>query len=173
MADAEYEALRSEIIEWQGRRMATASGTVVVVTAVLGWIVQAPTRWAWTEGSAILLVAIGSAAWLTYIFGMNALRMGTYLEVFHEVAEPAWESRNADRSVPRQRWANLNSGLAVVYAALAALSVFAPWVAANGSPSPGSYALFGTAAAGALAAIVLLWRVPSQRNRQLARPTEK
>jgi hypothetical protein len=164
VADGEYASLRQEIIEWQGRRMATTSGTVVVVTALLGWIVQSPSRWVWADASAILLVAIASAAWLTYIFGMNAVRIGTYLQVFHEAAGQGWESRN--QRAERPAWANLNRGLAVVYAGLAAISVFAPYVVANQrSVSGGSYAVFVAAVAGVLVAIVFLWRL--QRDRDL------
>src|SRR4051794_14077788 len=116
----------------------------------------------WADASAILLVAIASAAWLTYIFGMNAVRIGTYIQVFHEPRARGWESRNllAERPV----WANLNRGLAVVYAGLAAISVFAPYVVARDRPvSSGSYAVFAVAAAGALVAIIFLWRLHRDR----------
>jgi hypothetical protein len=166
VADEEYGSLRQEIIERQGRRMATASGTVVVVTAVLGWIVQSPRRWVWADASAILLVAIASAAWLTYVFGMNAVRIGTYIQVFHEPERRGWESRNllARRPVA----ANLNRGLAVVYAGLATISIFAPYVAAgHRAVSSGSYAIFGVALAGASVAIIYLWRLQRDRAPRL------
>ena len=48
-----------------------------------------------SDGSAILMATLASAAILTRILGLNALRLGTYLEVFYEADAPGWESRNA------------------------------------------------------------------------------
>jgi hypothetical protein len=165
--DSEYQALRAEILGWQGHRITIATWTVVVVTAVLGWIIQAPHRWAWPDGSAILMATLASAAILTRILGLNALRLGTYLEVFYEADEPGWESRN--RVVRKGRaWENLNTGIAIIYTALGAVSIAVPILATDRTPSAGSYVVFALAVCAAGGAVVLLV-MPGERGRQLER----
>ena len=163
VSDSEYQALRAEILGWQGHRMTIATWTVVVVTAVLGWIIQAPHRWAWPDGSAILMATLASAAILTRILGLNALRLGTYLEVFYEADAPGWESRNAQVRKGRA-WENLNTGIAIIYAALAVVSIAVPILATDRSPSAGSYVVFALAVCLAGAAIGMLV-MPGERAR--------
>ena len=160
----EYTALRAEILEWQSRRMGIASGTMILVTAVLGWIVQHPKGWAWTTAAAILLVAIASAALLTWIFGLNAIRIGSYVQVFHEEAEHGrgWEGRNAEFRGPAHL--SLNSGLGLVYSALGGIAVTVPYLVATRPATTFSWVVFALALAAAAAGVSLVLRPWSRRS---------
>ena len=167
MNDSEYQALRAEILGWQGHRITIATWTVVVVTAVLGWIIQAPHRWAWADGSSILMATLASAAILTRFLGLNALRLGTYLEVFHE-RDDGWESRNKKFREGRT-WQNLNTGIAIIYTALGAVSIAVPILATDRTPSAGSYVVFALAVCLAGGAIILLLVMPGERDQHVKR----
>lgn len=124
--DKEYDFLRKEILEGQNRRFTIISGTTAIVTAFIGWVVNNPTQWTWTLSSALLLLIISSANYLTWFFGQSNARIGTYLEVFHEsiIEDIGWEGRNRRFGI---KMLNLNTGIALIYLGLGTLSIIMPF----------------------------------------------
>lgn len=119
---AEYTALRQEIVEWQGRRFTAASAVIVVVTLVLGWLIQNPHKWSWANAATLLVGLLGAGCYLTWMFRMLTDKIGAYLVVFHD---SAWERRTRAFRDESTR-VDMNFGFALVYVVLALIAVVIP-----------------------------------------------
>jgi hypothetical protein len=124
----EYESLRAEIKDWQDRRFTVLSGSVALVTVILGLKVvsESPLPGVWPWVSAVLLALLSSACLLTWYAGRANAKIAAYLIVFHETASPGWEARLAKLKNTRLDKLNLNRLMIVIYAGLGLLSVFLP-----------------------------------------------
>lgn len=130
--DKEYEVLHHEIVEWQARRFTVVGGSLVVTTALLGWVVTCPERWSWDLASALPLAFLACSCYLTWLFARFNAMIGAYLEVFH--ASP-WEGRSRQfRS--RFRFMTLNSALAAMYLVLGGMCVTVAYSVSMRKPSP-------------------------------------
>ncbi|MBA7493703.1 hypothetical protein ES702_04265 [subsurface metagenome] len=127
--DKEYEALRQEILQWQSRRFTVVGGSIVIVTAILGWVTMAPEKWSWAIASVLPLTFLVSVCYLTWLFIRFNIRIGTYLQVFHE---SAWERRKRAflRDIKKFRRGiktfRLSWGLALLYGGLGVVSIVIP-----------------------------------------------
>lgn len=95
MVEKEYESLRKEIIEWQNRRFTVASGSLVAIAAILGWILNKPNELSWAIVASSILLIISIACFLSHLFGLSKTKISTYIEVFHETeqSKTCWERR--------------------------------------------------------------------------------
>ena len=88
--EIEFQTLREELREWQGRRFTLLGVTSVFLTAYIGWVVNKPENWTWDVASIpIFLIVIGYSL-LTRHFNRLVVRVATYLEVFHDFK---WQTR--------------------------------------------------------------------------------
>lgn len=126
--EKEYELLRDEISEWQNRRFTLVGVSITVVTALLGFSQIAGIKVTWDFISSLLLFFLSVACWLTAYCGIANVKIGTYLQAFHEGHESSfhWESRNSRFSKVGRKYGNLNQYLGAVYLILAILSLLAP-----------------------------------------------
>jgi uncharacterized membrane protein YdbT with pleckstrin-like domain len=77
-----YEHLREELLQWQNRRYLVFSSTIVVITALIGWIVTSNNEWNFYVASILpLLIIIGSSL-LTRNSSIYTVKIGTYFRVF-------------------------------------------------------------------------------------------
>lgn len=128
--DKEYDTLREEILLWQEKRFTIVSGSILIVTAALGWITKDPISWPWEIISIILLAFLFCASILTWFFGVSNSRLGAYIEVFYEADNPEyqWHVRNRKFKDDKilYRYLSLNGCLASVYLVLGIISVVIP-----------------------------------------------
>lgn len=128
--DKEYETLKQEILLWQEKRFTIVSGSILLVTAALGWIAKDPASWSWEIISIILISFLFCASFLTWFFGISNSRLGAYLEVFYEEGNSVyrWHIRNRKFKDDKKiyRYLNLNSSLALIYIVLGIISIVLP-----------------------------------------------
>ena len=155
MKEKEYDTLRQEIMHWQARRFSVATGSSVIVTAILGWAVSAPDKWSWTVVSSILFAMLTIAGYMTWIMGLLNSRISTYLEVFHEgdSAEIGWERRHRK---PERRFATSRGTYALMYFAIAVISLAISITVCRAEPTPLSIYVFGLFTASLLSALWFL-----------------
>ncbi len=132
--EKEYEALREEILQNQGRRLTVASLSVVVVTAMLGWAITDPDKCSGEAVSTLLLAFLTAACCLTFMFGRSNAKIGTYIQIFHENTPlgPGWEGRGMTFDKRASRL-NLNNALSLLYLGLAAMSLVIPLLQCSGT----------------------------------------
>ena len=123
----EFETLRQEIIQNQSRRLTLASGSIIMVTAILGWVISSPDAWPGGIISSLLLAVLIAPCCLTTMYARANARISTYIEVFHEDGPPGmgWEGRirqyHADFG-----WFDLNKALSLLYLGIGIVSVVIP-----------------------------------------------
>lgn len=127
----EYDALWKELLEWQNRRVAllTLSSTVVIGVLTVGQSVNERVPW-WVVSLGLLLF-LSAACRLTAYAEYANMRIGTFLEVFHDPSsELKWELRKAmfieevgkqGRTTP-----SLNAILLLFYSLLGCAAVLLP-----------------------------------------------
>lgn len=141
----EYDSLSKALLEWQARRVTLLTGSVTVVTAVLG-IGQGYSQYLpwWTISTLLLLILSATGELTTYAAYVNQ-RIGTFLEVFHDPeAELKWEHRNQQfvstfhglRGGDPRRLPSLNRQLFQFYSLLGFLSLSLPPLLFQGPVSP-------------------------------------
>ena len=119
--EKEYETLRHSVLQWQSRRFELVGATIVVTTAILGWIVSSPNSWSWAIACTLPLSFLSSASFLTLMFNRYIVMISTYLEVFHV---SAWNVRaRAFRNIRTNKVLNLTTGLAFIYLGLGVISI--------------------------------------------------
>lgn len=165
--DKEYELLRKEISEWQSRRLALIGVSVTVVTALLGLSKASELKLTWDFISLLLLLFLTVTCWLTAYCGIANLKIGTYLQSFHEghTSSFNWEGRNCEFSQVGPKFGNLNQHLGAIYLVLAVLSLLAPplmFTSAQGDQFPALFVLlmFGLF----VTSLVRLYRSQDRRN---------
>lgn len=84
----EYDSLRQEILNWQDKRFTMVSGSIILVTAILGIIVKNNTSISGEILSSVLLAFLTCVCLLTWYFGTSNSRLGAYIEVFYEKDTP-------------------------------------------------------------------------------------
>jgi len=122
LKEKEYETLRKEIMQWQAQRFALATGSLVVVFAILGWAVNASDKWSWPLLSSVILALLTLVAYLSWLMGLFMSRISTYLEVFHELGSTnlGWERRHR---VPHRNFFSSKGAYAALYFVLGAVSI--------------------------------------------------
>jgi hypothetical protein len=88
--EIEFQSLRDELREWQGRRFTLLSVSSVFLTAYIGWVVNKAENWTWEIASIPILLIVIGASLLTRHFNRLVVRVSTYLEIFHDFK---WQSR--------------------------------------------------------------------------------
>jgi membrane protein YdbS with pleckstrin-like domain len=153
MKEKEYETLRKEIMQWQAQRFAVASGTLVVVFAILGWSVNASDKWSWPVLSSVILALLTLVAYLSWLMGLFMSRISTYLEVFHEKDSTTlgWERRHR---VPHRHFFSSKGAYAALYFVLAVVSTAVSIFTCGKAASQEMYVLF---AAFVIFFLVMLW----------------
>jgi MFS family permease len=142
MKEKEYETLRKEIMQWQAHRFALASGSLIVVFAILGWAVNASDKWSWPLLSSVILALLILIIYLSWLMGLFMSRISTYLEVFHELGstELGWERRHR---VPHRNFLSSKGAYAAMYFVLAAVSVVVSVATCRAAPTRMHYVMFG------------------------------
>jgi len=124
--EKEYESLRLETLQWQSRRFDIIAGSIIGVTAMLGWIVSSPNSWSWAVASILPLSFLCSTCFLTCLFNRSITLIGTYLEVFHE---DGWSARvRRMRLESRFQILTLTSGFIQIYFGLGIISIVLSYV---------------------------------------------
>ncbi len=126
--NAEYEALRAEMLAWQNRRFVILTASISLVTGILGLdgVTEATSKLDWALVSSLLLFLLGSAEALTWYAGQANAKAAAYIIVFHEADAAGWETRLKslkDRGLNRF---SLNRMVVLIYAGLGVLSLLIP-----------------------------------------------
>lgn len=134
LKEKEYDTLRKEIMEWQSRRFSVATGSLVIVIAILGWAVNSPEKWSWAVVSSILFAMLTIASYLTLLMGLLNSGISTYIEVFHEEkgSEIGWEGRH--RKFER-RFISSKDGYAIMYCGIGTISLIISIAVCKGRPT--------------------------------------
>src|ERR1041384_3337493 len=153
MKEKEYETLRKEIMQWQAQRFAVASGTLVVVFAILGWSVNASDKWSWPVLSSVILALLTLVAYLSWLMGLFMSRISTYFEVVHEKDPTAlgWERRHR---VPHRHFFSSKGAYAALYFVLAVVSTAVSIFTCDKAASRKMFVLF---AAFVIFFLAMLW----------------
>ena len=79
---AEFNALRGELLQWQGIRLAHVSGLLAFFGVFASFTEEAGVSWPLLP--MVMLAASGWVAWLCRYAGSGNAKIGTYIEVFLE-----------------------------------------------------------------------------------------
>jgi hypothetical protein len=123
--EKEYESLRQETLQWQSRRFDIMAGSIIGVTAILGWVVSSPNSWSWAVASILPLSFLSSACFLTCLFNRAIALIGTYLEVFHN---SGWNTRVRKFRFKSSKILTLTSGFILIYLGLGIISIILSYI---------------------------------------------
>jgi hypothetical protein len=155
MKEKEYDTLRQEIMHWQSRRFSVVTGSLIIVTAILGWAVNAPDKWSWTVVSSILFAMLSIAGYMTWLIGLLCSRISTYLEVFHEhdSVDLGWERRHRK---PKRNFISSKGAYATTFFGVGVISLAVALTVCKAHPTPPSIILFFLFTASFLSTVIVL-----------------
>lgn len=159
----EYQALRSEMLQWQERRFDLLKISISLVTALLGlklMVEPVDQRVVWPLVSALLLLFLASANLLTWYAARANSKLAGYIQVFHERERPGgqgWERRlEALKKTKFSERLSLNTWTTAIYLVLALVATGVPWAMAGFAwPGVGACALLAGSAGAFLASLLL------------------
>lgn len=126
----EYEALRTEIKDWQDRRFTILTGSIALVTAVLGLkVFEQPANVELWPYSALLLLLLSCACALTWYARRGSAIIAAYLIIFHERrsdSKDGWEDRLRRLQLKGVDKLSLNQFLGLIYLVLGVVAVAVP-----------------------------------------------
>ena len=159
--DAEYNALRAEMLAWQSRRFVILTTCATIVVGILG-LDSTSTATDTIEGaliSSLLLFVLGSAELLIWYAGIADAKLAAYLVVFHEAKTSGWETRLNTLSERRRNRLTLNMMIVLIYAGLGLLAIVLPFAVRDATMPAGKYlAIMGLCGAWFLFGLYLLTR---------------
>ena len=154
--EAEYNALRNEMLAWQNRRFSTLATAITVTIGLLGLdgVLKGTPNISWPLVTALLWFFLGAVSLLTWYASRANSKLAAYISVFHEEQANGWESRlNKLKNKGLDRL-TLNIMILSIYLGLGIISLIIPLEVRN-YESVNHYEIFILTLAG-------LWFVVSQ-----------
>lgn len=128
ICEAEYAALRAEMLSWQNRRFSILATAITLTIGVLGLdgVLKGESTVSWGLITSIMWFFLGSVASLSWYASRANAKLAAYISVFHEDQSNGWESRLLDIKNKGLDRLNLNIMMLSIYLGLGIFSFVVP-----------------------------------------------